>query len=71
MIMVVKLMVFDGAFNDDGSSASSSPIDMVGVVDSMVGDSKMAFVRKVSLENEHDVYVAERKEGFLLFCVFM
>jgi hypothetical protein len=30
----------------------------------------MAFVRKVSLEKEHDVYVAQRKEGFQ-FCVLM
>jgi hypothetical protein len=44
-------MVFDGAFNDDddGASASSSPIWMVGVVDSMVRYSKMAFVGKVRL----------------------
>jgi hypothetical protein len=29
------------------------------------------FVRKVSLGDEHDVYVAQRKEGFRFFCVLM
>jgi hypothetical protein len=38
MSMAVKLMVFDGAFNDDGASASSSPSWMVGMVDRIVGD---------------------------------
>jgi calcineurin-like phosphoesterase len=70
MIMAGKWIVFDGAFND-GASASSSPIGMIGMVDSIVGDSKMAFVRKVSLKNEHDVHVAQRKEGFKFFCVLM
>jgi hypothetical protein len=42
MSMAVKWMAFDGAFNDDGASASSSTIWMVGV-DSIVGYSKMAF----------------------------
>jgi hypothetical protein len=64
-------MVFDGAFNDDGASTSSSPIWMIGIVDSIVGDSKIAFIRKVSLGNEHDVYVAHRKKRFQLFCVLM
>jgi hypothetical protein len=41
------------------------------MVDSIVGDSKIAFVRKVSLGNEHDVYVAHRKKCFQLFCVLM
>jgi hypothetical protein len=71
MIMAGKWMVFDGAFNDDGASTSSSPFWMIGVVDSIVGDSKMAFVRKVSLGNEHGVYVAQRKEGFQFFFVLM
>jgi hypothetical protein len=71
MIMAGKWMVFDGAFNDDGASAPSSPIWMIGMVDSIVGDSKMAFVRKASLGNEHDVYVAQRKEGFQFFCMLM
>jgi hypothetical protein len=64
-------MVFDGAFNDDGASASSSPIWMIGMVDSIVGDSKIAFARKVSLGNEHDVYVAHRKKCFQLLFVLM
>jgi hypothetical protein len=64
-------MVIDGAFNDDGASAPSSPIWMIGMVDSIVEDSKMAFVRKVSLGNGHDVYVAQRKESFQFFCVLM
>jgi hypothetical protein len=64
-------MVFDGAFNDDGASALSSPIWMIGMVDSIVGDSKIAFVRKVSLGNGHYVYVAYRKKCFQLFCVLM
>jgi hypothetical protein len=42
---------------------------MIGMVDSIVGDLKIAFVRKVSLGNEHDVYVAHRKKYFQLFCV--
>jgi hypothetical protein len=42
MIMTGKWMVFDGAFNDDGTSASSSPIWMIEMVDSIVGDSKIA-----------------------------
>jgi hypothetical protein len=33
MIMAGKWMVFDGAFNDDGNSASSSPIWIIGMVD--------------------------------------
>jgi hypothetical protein len=66
MIMAGKWMVFD-----DDASASSSSIWMIGMVDSVVGDSKMASVRKVSLRNEHDVYVAQRKEGFQFFCVLM
>jgi hypothetical protein len=41
------------------------------MVDSIVGDSKIASVRKVSLGNEHDVYVAHRKKCFQLFCVLM
>jgi hypothetical protein len=69
--MAVKWMVFDGWFNDDGASASSSPIWMVGVVDSIVGYSKMAFVRKVCLGDEHDVYVVQRKKCFQFFCVVM
>jgi hypothetical protein len=44
---------------------------MIGMVDSIVGDSKMAFARKVSLRNEHEVYVAQRNEGFQFFCVLM
>jgi hypothetical protein len=62
-------MVFDGAFNDDGASASSSPIWMIGMVDSIVGDSKIAFVRKVRLGDEHDVYVGQRKNCFQFFGV--
>jgi hypothetical protein len=42
VIMAGKWMMFDGAFNDDGASASSSPIWMIGMVDGIVGDSKMA-----------------------------
>jgi hypothetical protein len=38
MSMAGKWMVF-GAFNDGGASASSSPIWMTQMVDSMVGDS--------------------------------
>jgi hypothetical protein len=53
MIMAGKWVAFDGAFNDNGASASSSPIWMIGMVDSIVGDSKTAFLRKVSLGNEH------------------
>jgi hypothetical protein len=71
MNMAVKLMVFDGTFNDDGASSSSSPVWLIGMVDSTVGDSKIAFVSKVCLGNEHDVYVARRKEGFQFFCVVM
>jgi hypothetical protein len=56
--MVVKLMMFDGVLNNDGASASSSPSWMVGVIDCTVWESKMAFVRKVRLGDEHDVYVA-------------
>jgi hypothetical protein len=41
--MAGKWMVSDGTFNDDGASTSSSPIWVIGVVDSIVGDSKMAF----------------------------
>jgi hypothetical protein len=36
--MVVKLIMFDGAFNDDGASASSSSSWMVGVIDCIVGE---------------------------------
>jgi hypothetical protein len=71
MIMAGKWMVFDGALNDDGTSASSSPIWMIGILDSKVGDLKMAFIRKVSLGDEHDVYVAQRKECFQFLCVLM
>jgi calcineurin-like phosphoesterase len=42
---------------------------MVGVVDSIVGYSKMAFVRKVCLGDEHGVNVAQRKKYFQFFCV--
>jgi hypothetical protein len=42
---------------------------MIGMVDSIVGDSKIAFVHKVSFGNEHDV--AHRKKCFELFCVLM
>jgi hypothetical protein len=70
MIMVGKWIVFDGAFNDDGASASSSLIWMIGMVDSIVGDSKIALVGKVSL-GKHDAYVAHRKKCFQLFCVLM
>jgi hypothetical protein len=62
-------MVFDGAFNNDGASSSSSSIWMVGVVDSIVGYTKMAFIRKVRLGDEHDVYVAQRKKCFQFFCL--
>jgi hypothetical protein len=67
--MAVKWMVFDGAFNDDGASASSSPSWMVGVVDSIVGYSNVAFVGKICLEDEHDVNVAQGKKCFQFFCV--
>jgi hypothetical protein len=43
---VVKLMMFDKAFNEDGASASSW---MVGVVYCIVGESKITFVRKMCL----------------------
>jgi hypothetical protein len=69
--MAVKLMVFHGAFNDDGASASSSPSWMVGVVDSIVGYSKMAFVCKVRLGDEHDVFVVQRNKLFRFFCVMV
>jgi hypothetical protein len=67
MSMAVKWMVFDGMFND-GTFASSSPIWMVGVVDSIVGYSNVAFVGKVCLGDEHDVNVAQGKKYFQ-FCV--
>jgi hypothetical protein len=44
---------------------------MIGMLDSIVGDSKIAFVLKWSLGNEHDVYVVHRKKCFQLFCVLM
>jgi hypothetical protein len=69
--MTGKWMVFDGAFNDDGASASSSPIWMIGMIGSIVGDSKMTLVRKVSLGSEHDIYVAHRKKCFQLLCVLI
>jgi hypothetical protein len=69
--MAVQLMVFDETFNEDSASASSSPSWMVGVVDSIVGDSKMAFVRKVRLGDEHDVCVAQRNKCFQFFCVLL
>jgi hypothetical protein len=53
---MVKLM-FDGEFNDDVASASSSSSWMVGMMDCIVGGSKIAFVREVRLRDEHDVYV--------------
>jgi hypothetical protein len=31
---------------------------MVGVIDCIVGESKIAFVREVRLRDEHDVYVS-------------
>jgi hypothetical protein len=71
MIMTGKWMMFDGAFNDDGISASSSPIWMIGMVDSIVGDSKMAFDREMLLGDEHDVYVVQRKKCVQLFCVLV
>jgi hypothetical protein len=43
---MVKVIMFDAAFND-GASASRSPSWMVGVLDCIVGESKIAFVRKV------------------------
>jgi hypothetical protein len=55
---MVKLMMFDGAFNDDGASAFSSPSWMVGVIDRIVGESKISFVHEVHLRYEHDVYVS-------------
>jgi hypothetical protein len=55
---MVKLMMFDGAFNDDGTSASSSPSWMAGVIDCIVGQSKIAFVSEVRLRDEHDMYVS-------------
>jgi hypothetical protein len=55
---MVKLMMFDGAFNDAGASTSSSPSWMVGVIDSIVGESEIAFVREVRLRDEQDVYVS-------------
>jgi hypothetical protein len=55
---MVKLMMFDGAFSDDGVSASSSSSWMVGVIDRIVGESKIASVREVRLRDEHDVYVS-------------
>jgi hypothetical protein len=67
--MDVKWMVFHGAFNADGASASSSPIWMVGVVDSIVGDLNVAFVGKVCLRDEHDVNVAQGKKCFQFLCV--
>jgi hypothetical protein len=59
MSMAVKWMVFDRVFNEDGVSASSSPIWMVGVVDSIVGYSNVAFVGKVYVGDEYDINVAQ------------
>jgi hypothetical protein len=42
--VVVKVMMFDGTFNNYDASASSSPSWMVGVIDCIVGESKIAFV---------------------------
>jgi hypothetical protein len=64
-------MVSDGAFNDDGAAASCSPIWVIGMVNSIVGDSKMAFVSEVSFGDQHDVYIVQRKECFQFFCVLM
>jgi hypothetical protein len=55
---MVKLMMFDGAFNDDGASASSSPSWMVGVIGCIAGESKIACVREVRLRDEHDIHVS-------------
>jgi hypothetical protein len=42
---------------------------LVGVVDSIAGDSThFTIVREVGLGDEHDVYVAQRKQYFQ-FCV--
>jgi hypothetical protein len=65
--MVVKLMMFDGAFNDDGASASSSPSWMVGVIDCIVGESKIALVREVRLKDEHDVMFRRERNVFSSF----
>jgi hypothetical protein len=68
---MVKVMMFEEAFNNDGGSASGSPSRMVGVLDCIFGESKIAFVRKVRLGVEHDVYVAQRKKCFQLLCVLI
>jgi hypothetical protein len=47
-------------FNE--ASASSSPIWMVGMVDSIVGDSNVALVGKLCLGDEHNVNVAQGKK---------
>jgi hypothetical protein len=67
--MAVKLMMFDGTFNDDGASASSSPSWLVEVIDCIVGESEVAFVREVRLRDEHDVYVSYGKKFSQFFCV--
>jgi hypothetical protein len=62
--------VFDGAFNDDGASASSSPIWMIAMVDNIIWDSKIAFVRKViflrlpNLEDRVPVFTCRQDTGW-------
>jgi hypothetical protein len=48
MIMTGKWMVFDGAFNDDGASASSSPIWMIAYVTEY---SKSAYIAGIKVFN--------------------
>jgi hypothetical protein len=43
---------------------------MVGVIDCIVEESEIAFVRELRLRDEHDVYVSQRKKCFQ-FCVLM
>jgi hypothetical protein len=59
-------MVLNGVFYYDGSTASGSSCRVVCVVDCIVGKFEIAFLGKVGLRKEHDIYVADGKKRLQL-----
>jgi hypothetical protein len=63
--------MFDGMFNNNGTASSGGSDGMICMVDVIVGQSEIAFVREVRLCDEHDVDVAQVKECFQFLSVLV
>jgi hypothetical protein len=63
--------MFDGMFNNEGTASSGGSGGMICMVDVIVGQSELAFVREVRLCDEYDVDVTQVKECFQFLSVLV